>query len=267
MTTIADCGVVIEIGELAVRLQTTDPFYLQSLRSHYEPFVTERNQAEFAFDIALTESAINGADDDVRVTRCSTLWSLERGDFRAEWDTASNLGRIWQSANLYSIDSALRIFHTVVLAAKGGFLLHSASAIRGGKAFLFAGPSGAGKTTISRLAPKEVTLLTDEISYIRKQGNQFAAFGTPFAGELAKFGENVSAPIAALYLLVKGPDNRIEPVSPGDAARALLSNILFFAEDAELIRALFQSVCEFVERVPAFTFTFMPDFRAWEHIG
>jgi hypothetical protein len=267
MTTIAVCGVVIEIGELPVRLQTTDRGYLQTLKTHYEPFVTEQNQAEFAFDLALTEYAANGPDEDARVTRCSTLWSMQRGDFRAEWDTASKVGRIWQSANLYSIDSALRIFHTVVLAAKGGFLLHSASAIRDGKAFLYAGPSGAGKTTISRLAPADVMLLTDEVSYIRKQGSQYAAFGTPFAGELAKFGENVSAPIGALYLLAKGLENRIEPVRPSDAARELLSNILFFAKDEELVRAVFQSACEFVECVPVFKLTFTPDVRAWERIG
>jgi hypothetical protein len=267
MTTIAVRGVVIKIGELPVRLQTTDRDYLQTLKTRYEPFVTEQNQAEFAFDIALTEYAANGPDEDVRVTRCSTLWSIQRGDFHAEWDTASKVGRIWQTANLYSIDSALRIFHSVVLAAKGGFLLHSASAIRDGKAFLFAGPSGAGKTTISRLAPANVMLLTDEVSYIRKQGNQYVAFGTPFAGELAKFGENVFAPISALYLLAKGLENRIEPVSPSDAARELLSNILFFAEDEELVRAVFQSACEFAERVPVFKLTFTPDVRAWEHIG
>ena len=117
----------------------------------------------------------------------------------------------------------LRIVHTLVLARQGGFLLHSASAIRNGKAFLFAGVSDAGKTTISRLAPPDATLLTDEISYVRKQDVRkqmpastavYVAFGTPFTGELAKLGENVSAPIAALYLLAKGAENRIDPVAP-----------------------------------------------------
>ena len=58
-----------------------------------------------------------------------------------------------QSANPYSIDAALRIIHSLILARQGGLLVHAASAVRNGKAFLFAGVSGAGKTTISRLAP------------------------------------------------------------------------------------------------------------------
>jgi hypothetical protein len=56
--------------------------------------------------------------------------------------------------------------------------------------------------------------LTDEISYVLRQGDQYVAFGTPFTGELAKLGENVSASISALYLLAKGNGNRVDPVSP-----------------------------------------------------
>jgi hypothetical protein len=92
------------------------------------------------------------------------------------------------------------------------------------------------------------------------------AFGTPFTGELAKLGENVSAPIAALYLLAKGSENRIDPVPPGEAARALLANLLFFAEDEELVQATFHAAFEFVNRVPVSRLTFFPDARVWELI-
>jgi len=153
-----------------------------------------------------------------------------------------------------------------VLAKQGGFLLHSASAIRNGKAFLFAGVSGAGKTTISRLAPADATLLTDEISYVRKRDQGYVAFGTPFTGELAKLGENRSAPVAALYLLAQGPENRIEPVAAADAGRELLANMLFFAEDQELVHWAFHAACDFVARVPVHRLTFMPDARVWEMI-
>jgi len=84
---------------------------------------------------------------------------------------------------------------------------------------------------------------------------------------LAKLGENIHAPIAALYLLAKGPENRAEPVSSSEAVRALLSNILFFAADAELVQLVFQSACEFVGCVPVYRLTFVPDERVWEMIA
>jgi hypothetical protein len=265
---------VIGIGGMPVRVNTADPGFLAILQDRYSGFISEsgRQDAEVEFDIEITRTAFADPDADVSVTKRSSRWCLQRGDFRAEWEPASRTGRVRQTANPYSFDAVLRIVHSLVLAPQGGLLLHSASAIRNGKAFLFAGVSGAGKTTISRLAPGDATLLTDEISYVRKSDVRkgdagYTAYGTPFTGELAKLGENVSAPIAAFYLLAQGPENRIDPVAPAEAARSLLANVLFFAEDEELVQSIFHSAFEFVSRVPVSRLTFVPDARVWELIG
>lgn len=260
-------SLTIEIGEMPVRVHTTDRAYLRLLQDRYAGFVSSSERAEIEFDVDLTTSRFADPQAPVRVTEQAGRWTLQRGDFRAAWEPTARHGWIRQTANPYSIDAVLRIVHTLVLAKQGGFLLHSASAIRNGKAFLFAGVSEAGKTTISRLAPADVTLLTDEISYVRKTGTGYVAFGTPFTGELAKLGENVSAPVAQLYFLAKGQENRIDPVAPGEAARALLSNLLFFAEDEELVQAIFHSAFAFVNRVPVSRLTFVPDVRVWELIA
>ena len=265
----------IEIGGIPIRVNTTDADFLNMLQNRYAGFVGSSEHAAIEFDVDLFTPGFVDPDADVRVTQRAGKWALERGDFRAEWEPARRTGTIRQSANPYSIDAVLRIVHTLVLAQEGGFLMHAASAIRNGKAFLFAGVSGAGKTTISRLAPSDATLLTDEISYVRKDGRKdvkkqnlsYVAFGTPFTGELAKLGENVSAPISALYLLAQGPENRIDPVAPGQAVRELLANVLFFAEDQELVQRSFHAACEFVSRVPVSRLTFVPDARVWEMIG
>src|SRR5215472_1571857 len=266
MTEVERFSLVIEIGGMPVRVHTTDSDFLSLLESRYTGFVSDSDKAEIDFDVELQQPTIVDPDVDVEVSYHLGRWTLRRGDFQAEWEPAARRGWIRQTANPYSIDSVLRIVHTLTLARQGGFLLHSASAIRNGKAFLFAGVSEAGKTTISRLAPPDVTLLTDEISYVRRHGEDYVAFGTPFTGELAKFGENVSAPIATLYLLVKGKENKIDSVPAGEAVRSLLSNLLFFAKDQELVQATFHAACEFVRRVPVSRLTFFPDSRAWELI-
>jgi hypothetical protein len=265
----------IEIGGIPIRVNTTDADFLDMLQNRYAGFVGSSQDAAVEFNVDLFTPGFVDPDADVRVTQHAGKWALERGDFRAEWEPARRTGTIRQSANPYSIDAVLRIVHTLVLAQEGGFLMHAASAIRNGKAFLFAGVSGAGKTTIARLAPPDATLLTDEISYVRKdvrkdvqkQDLSYAAYGTPFTGELAKLGENVSAPVSALYLLAQGPENRIDPVAPGQAVRELLANVLFFAEDQELVQRSFHAACEFVSRVPVSRLTFVPDARVWEMIG
>jgi hypothetical protein len=251
---------------MPVQVNARDPRFLAMLRERYSGYVGSSGRPDIEFDVDLNPPRGADPDADVRVTQENGRWTMQRGDFWAEWDPIKRHGRVRQTANPYSIDAVLRIVHTLILARQGGFLLHSASAIRNGRAFLFAGVSEAGKTTISRLAPPDVTLLTDEISYVRKEPQGYFAYGTPFTGELAKLGENVSAPIAGLYLLAKGNENRIESIAPAEAARSLLANLLFFAEDEALVQAIFHSAFEFVSRVPVSRLTFFPDSRVWELI-
>ncbi len=266
---ISRSAVVIEIGGLAIRLRTDDPSFLKLLEQRYAGFVSSASEARFEFqiDLAPPQAISQDPDEDVRVYWDSGRWSMERGDFRAEWDPAAASGRIRQTANPYSIDSVLRILHTLLLAEEGGFLVHAASAVRNGRAFLFAGLSGAGKTTIAGLAPPDAALLTDEVSYVRRVDDRYYAFGTPFTGELARLGENVRAPIGALYLLAQGRENKIEPITPADSARGLLENILFFARDPKLVNLVFEAACAFTDRVPVSRLTFLPDARVWEMIS
>jgi hypothetical protein len=257
------CEITIEIGGMPILLHMQDDSFRQLLACRYAGFVGSSLRPRFEFDVELTAPSADDPDDDVHVEMQDGTWCFRRGDFRAQWDPLAGRGRVCQSANPYSIDSVLRIVHTLILAREGGFLLHSAGAIRNGRAFLFSGVSGAGKTTISRLAPADVTLLTDEVSYIRRVCSAYQACGTPFAGELARVGENCSAPIDSLFFLKQGLENNIESLAKPEAIRRLMRNILFFAEDPDLVRNVFQSACEFVESVSVQQLTFAPDPTVW----
>ena len=259
-------SVVVEIGGLPIRLRCDNPAFLLQIEERYAGYVGSSNDAAFDFEIELAPSGSVSNDEDVRVTWDSGRWLMQRGDFRAEWNPSTARGRIQQTSNPYSLDSVLRIVHTLLLAREGGFLLHASSAIRNGRAFLFSGVSGAGKTTMARLAPPDAALLTDEISYVTWRDGRYSAVGTPFFGELARVGENLQAPIEALYLLAKGSENKIEPIVGADAVRGLLGNILFFARDPEFVKLVFDSALDFVKHIPVRRLTFVPDTSVWELI-
>jgi hypothetical protein len=69
-----------------------------------------------------------------------------------------------------------------------------------------------------------------------------------------------------VYLLAKGPENKIEPVVGSEAVRGLLGNILFFAQDPEFVKLVFDAALDFAGRVPVRRLTFVPDARVWELI-
>ncbi len=125
-----------------------------------------------------------------------------------------------------------------------------------------------GRCACSRIASGRIATVTGPgtAPARRRIATSPAALRT-FAGELGRAGDNVCAPIAALYFLTKGPENKIESLDPADAGRALLENILFFAYDPEIVRSVFEAACEFVCRVPTRRLTFLPDARVWEMIA
>ncbi|HEY6420259.1 MAG TPA: hypothetical protein VIX59_14775, partial [Candidatus Binataceae bacterium] len=265
------CGFLtsVVIGGLPINIQSADRGFIAMLEKRYAGFVAEPAIAAIRLEVDVVASVDDSDDEDLEVRYAGGRWMMKRGDFRAEWNPVTRRGRVRQAAFPYAIDAVIRILHSLELARiGGGFLLHSASAVRGGRAFLFSGVSGAGKTTISRLAPPDVTLLTDEISYVRRaaDGDGYQLFGTPFAGELGIPGDNIAAPLAALYLLAQGADNHAAPLTAALAARRLLRNILFFADDAALVESLFRAACDFVAQVPVFELTFRPDAEVWDQI-
>lgn len=264
MTAIA---VDVAIGGTAVRIAADDDGFRQLLLDRYANFIGEPDASDpIELTVDLTPAGAINDEDDLSVTNESGLWIMRRGDFHARYDPLRRRGTIRQSANPYSIDAVLRIVHSLALAEEGGFLIHAASAIRDDRAFIFAGRSGAGKTTISRLAPAGVSLLSDEISWVRPSGESFRAWGTPFTGELGQQGVNRSAPIAALYFLEQARENRITRLEGAEAVRLLLENVLFFASDSRLVHRVFDNACAFVAATSVFRLSFLPDSRVWELI-
>jgi hypothetical protein len=257
---------IVQIGEIPIHIRTDNPGFQEMLNKRYRNFITPSNPAAITLSVELLAEA-NTQDLDLAVSGNKDLWTIQRGDFFSTYNPTLRQGNVRQTANPWSIDALIRIIHSLELARNRGFLLHAASAIVNKRAFIFTGASGAGKTTISRLAPKSASLLTDEISCIRREGEVFRAWGTPFAGELATPGDNVSAPIAALYFLRHAPENRIAELSPAEALHRLMKNILFFAEDPELVQLVFSTAAEFLERTPVFRLEFKPDASIWDLIS
>jgi hypothetical protein len=260
-------AVNIAIGGTPVRVVSGDAEFAGMIAEQYAGFIATEVPGAIELDVTLTDPSfppVREEDDDLVVRNESGIWIMERGDFKARYDPVRRSGTVRQSASRQSIDSVIRIIHTLALAPGHGFLLHAASAIRGDKAFLFAGPSGAGKTTIASLAPADADLLSDEVSYIRKFESGFSASGTPFTGELGRPGINVSAPVTALYFLNHAAGNNIVRLSDAEAARLLLRNILFFASDPDLVSRVFDIACEFVAAVPAYRLFFVPGSAVWE---
>lgn len=163
----------------------------------------------------------------------------------------------------YALDSLLRILLSWKLVSHQGFLLHAATVVRNGKAYVFAGRSGAGKSTVAALLP-EGSVLTDEISLLRRENGAWCAYGTPFWGEFRAAGLNTSAPVTGIFRLLQAAENRVTPLRPMEILRALLPNVLFFSAEAEANRRLLGILSQAATEIPGFNLAFQKNPAFWE---
>ncbi|MBI3663799.1 MAG: hypothetical protein HY234_12225 [Acidobacteria bacterium] len=163
----------------------------------------------------------------------------------------------------YTVDSLLRVLLSMILLPRRGFLLHAATVEREGQAHIFMGHSGAGKSTVAGLSPAGAPL-TDEISLLRCEAGGWRAHGTPFWGEFRSGDRNCSLPVAGIYALVQAPENRLEKISPREALRGLLANVLFFAGNRASREQLLGIASECAQALPFYRFHFKRDSSFWE---
>jgi hypothetical protein len=166
----------------------------------------------------------------------------------------------------YALDSLLRILLTMVLLPQRGFLLHGATVVRDGRAYIFFGRSGAGKSTVASLSP-EGSVLTDEISLVRYSNGCWQAHGTPFWGEFRSAGINRLFPIAGLYLLKQAKEDRVESLSVKQALRALLPCVLFFASEKRAHETLLRTLMGLIEEIPCHRLHFRRNAEFWKVIA
>ena len=166
----------------------------------------------------------------------------------------------------YALDSLLRILLTMVLLPRRGFLLHAATVVRDGRAYVFTGRSGAGKSTVASLSPAG-TVLTDEISLLRFTDGCWQAYGTPFWGEFRAAGQNEHYPIAGIYTLVQSAEDRVESLTTKEMIRALLPCVMFFTSRVEANEDLLSLLLGFVAQVPGQRLHFRRDDRFWKVIA
>lgn len=260
-------SLVVEVGGFPIRFRCDSSSFARLIEERYSGFLNPASDPLSDFQILLKREASTRAEHEaVLVHQDGNRWLIERSDFHVEWNVSTGEGRIEQPASICAFDSSFRVIQTLGLARMGGFLLHAAGSIRSGGALLFSGKSGAGKTTTARCAPRGVSLLSDDVSCVIRRRDSYNAVGTPFYCGLGRPGENIEAPVETLYILAHGFENKIEVIEDSVAIGSLLENILFFTQDPELVKSVFDTACDFVSRVPVRRLTFLPDTSVWDVI-
>lgn len=189
-----------------------------------------------------------GVDESLRAARARGAWHFERRGAEAVILGANPAGEVmWRLSGIAPYEKLRFVWHptayfqmyaqapagtfnTAVILALilrlmmvGGVTLHGSAQIVDGKGIICTGPSGNGKSTISRLfAERGVTVLTDERPLLRpRKAGGFQLFGSPWPSS-GKFVVNGSAPLNKIYFIEHGSRQELLPLTTREALLRLL---------------------------------------------
>lgn len=136
-----------------------------------------------------------------------------------------------------------------------GMRLHASAIEWNGKAYLFSGPSGMGKSTHTRLWQRvygEVAqVFNDDKPALRYLDGEWFAYGTPWCGKDG-INQNKKVPLAGICFLKRGEENAIRQLTPGDALVRIISQTSRKFSNKEKISLMLQHAEQLAKDIPVF---------------
>ncbi|MCP4448944.1 MAG: hypothetical protein GY811_26965 [Myxococcales bacterium] len=167
-----------------------------------------------------------------------------------------------------ALEGVLRVVSSFALLRHEGLVLHSSAIADAEGAHVFAGVSGAGKSTIASLLVQSwpVEQLSDELLILRRLSDGWSLIVSPFLGSKGLDHGRVE-PLASVNLLVQAPENRRTKVSVHRAIQEICRHILTYAKDPESMGLILDLVTKLMREVPCYELQFVKDASVGDVMG
>ncbi len=143
--------------------------------------------------------------------------------------------------------------------------VHSSVIVKDGRAVMFLGESGTGKSTHTRLWRESVegaTLLNDDSPFVGVEDGRTVVYGSPWSGKTPCYKAECY-PLLAIVRLSQAPHNRIRPLRGVQAIGALLPSLPpAFAFDRELEEHTLATLSAVLRSVKAYHLECLPNGEA-----
>ncbi len=274
-----------KVAECAFTVMVPEGKDLDVLLPNFRPFVSKTKERPiFSLDATLTQpvsspdekildSTENEAGNisvstcvDGYIVRISYDSDLYEHSFHFENDLPKAEAYVdWNDPNVGDVLSTmLRIFFSQMVLFQEGISLHASAVICDGKAFLFTGPSGTGKSTHSKMwlkAFEGCELLNDDNPTVRIIDEVPVAFGTPWSGKTPCY-RNLSAPVGGVVKIRQADHNHFIPRKEVKAFITILPGCSAIHTDELLHAALCDDLVRIAEKVPVGVLECLPDEEA-----
>lgn len=189
-----------------------------------------------------------------------------RGDYEIVVDSGyqSAIIRVY---NALALKHALMNLYSAVIVHRGwGLLIHSSCVVWNDGAYIFAGHSGAGKSTVACLSsPKP--LLSDEATIVRVSEEGITVYNSPFRSDTMPNLAPEPCPLRAVHIIHQAPYVARTVKKKTDAINDLLDKAFFWAHDALDTVKILRLYEKLIANVPVYDLYFKKDNSFWEAIS
>lgn len=162
----------------------------------------------------------------------------------------------------FAIDNATMLLYAFRTAGMRTLEMHASVIERGGKAQLFLGHSGTGKSTHSRLwqeAFDDCTLMNDDNPILRvMDSGEVRVFGSPWSGKTPCY-KQISAPVRGIVKLSQAPHNEMRPLRLPEAYAYMLSSASGLKIERPMMDALYETIAYIIQHVPTYHLDCLPN--------
>ena len=275
-----------KVGEHLFAIETKESIF--SLLPNYAPFETDEFGATHVFIIHVEEGSMCAAEgwESVYTDRSDEdMPRIEMYRRGGEWlfllsvnrDTevvcSIRCDKNWSDVHVttkegyerFAIDNAAMLIYAFRTVSLNTLLFHSSVTVRDGKAYMFLGHSGTGKSTHSRqwlAAFEEAWLLNDDNPVVRiSESGEVRVYGSPWSGKTACYVAK-DAPVQALVQLAQAPKNKIERLRMTQAYPYILASVSGLKILPESMDAIYGSIARLLELCPVYRLECLPDTAA-----
>jgi hypothetical protein len=209
---------------------------------------------------------ISFVDYNVDISKQADVLSFRRADYLIETDLNYSNAKVSVHNELALKHALMNLYSSYLVSHQWGLLIHSSSVIDKGKAHIFAGHSGAGKSTAAKLSlPRE--LLSDEATLVKIMPHEITVFNSPFRSELDVTHAEAYAPLVSIQLLKQALSNHRVSLSKSNGLLYLMDKVFYWKHDPEETRKILGLLTMLVESVPLYELHFQKNDTFWELIS
>lgn len=245
--------------------------WLAFCESRYVAFLSNEIPA---WHMALSYEAASQGEHTLYVEHEGPVTRFGHDAYGGWFDLAKQIAGVTVTSDAYVLLALERMLVYICLQAlpqrHDGLLLHASGVVRRGQGHVFVGPSGAGKTTIARLAAGYGRVLCDENVIVRVGDDGPQVLSTPFWGSGTPremvVSERWRVPLQALYALEQTPTFSLTRLSPGEAVLALMDSNRIAAEQPARAAVWLAATEQLLAQVPMYRLGFRPTAELWTYL-